>query len=553
MRALATCVFAAVVTAAAGCGADAPTGPDRPAGDPLAVSLTVDPATVTPGQTSLVTTTAKVPDTLALSRFEIALSGMDSDTVVDLPITGPGSHTYFLQLEVPHGPIAGQLRFTARARVGTVTDSAQGTLVIADDGLPGLALMGPAIVEPPDSLTLRIDAQDAAGITELAVRVAGALQRDTIVHSNCAPQLHWEFRALIPTTARLGDSVVVDATVRDGFGNLSRRQHKVRLADSTLPTLSLQVDTVHHAGLDESYFPLAFFPGDTVRIRMQAADNRALAWVGYRMPALPFADSVATTSASQTAQFEFTVPPGTNTPNGLIRAFARDSAGNEVLQGAYAVVIDGTFRPIQSLSPYETPLHEFDEHGGYVLDARRDVLYFARFVNAVHVVALSPLAARPDIVFNGSVRSVDLTPSGDTLVVLVVGRPNLLVRWNIAGGPSTADTIPITQLGNCDAWDMQVSENSRAFVTGWSPSGCPTVEVDLRTRAQTTRGIPSSLRNLVASGNHRLIVAWSATDALSYRADTDVLTPCDRSSRHPAASSVWSTPGRPSTTPVTRC
>ena len=282
-------------------------------------------------------------------------------------------------------------------------------------------------------------------------------------------------------------------------------------------------DTVHHAGVDESYFPLTFFPGDVVRIRLEAADNRSLRWLGYRM--LQFADSVPATSASQTAQFELTIPAGTNTPDAQVQAFARDSSGNGGLQRAYAKVMDGTFRPIQALATYANPLIEYDEQGGYVLDAKRDVLYFATFTNAVHVVGLSPLAALPDIPLGGSVRSVDLTPSGDSLVALVVGRPNLLVRWDLARGPSSADMIPVTALGECDGWDMQVAANGRAFVTGWSPSGCPAVEVDLRTGAQRTRVIPSALRNLVASGDHGLIVAWNQVDAQSYRSDTDVLTP----------------------------
>src|SRR5207245_2376249 len=170
--------------------------------------------------------------------------------------------------------------------------------------------------------------------------------------------------------------------------------------------------------------------------------------------------------------------------------------------------------------PYPKPLIEYDQQGGYALDAKRDVLYFATFATALHVVALSPLAARLDMVFEGPVRSVDLSPSGDTLVVLLGGPPNLLVRWDLAVVPSTPDTVRLTLLGNCEAWDMQVAANGHALVTGWSPTGCPMVDVDLRTGAQRTRDLPGGLRHLVASGDHRLIVAWNEDDALAYRSET---------------------------------
>lgn len=513
-------MLVAVLAGAVACGGDEPTAPKKPTDRPLKVSLTVEPPSILPGEASVVTARAEVPDTVTITRFELAISGFGSDTVVNLPILGPGTHEYFADIDVPNGPIEGEVVFRARARVGTVTDSAQGTLVIRDDGAPRVALTAPRIVEPPDTLAVTVEAEDAAFITQLVIHLEGAVRRDTILSSPGTRDLYWTLTELVPSTARLGDSVLVQASARDGFGKLTSATRVIRFADTTPPTIAVRVDPVHHAGVDESYFPLTFFPGDVVHIRLQAADNRSLTWIGYRM--LQFADSARATSDSQSAEFAVTIPAGTNTAHAEIQAFARDSSGNGGLQWAYPVVMDGTFRPIQALTPYANPLIEYDQQGGYVLDAKRDVLYFTTFRNAVHVVGLSPLAAQPDIPFGGSVRSVDLTPSGDSLVALVVGRPNLLVRWDLARGPSSADIIPVTALGNCDGWDMQVAANGRAFVTG---SGCPTVEVDLRTGAQRTRAIPPALRNLVASGDHGLIVAWNQDEAQSYRSDTDALTP----------------------------
>ena len=506
-----------------GCGDD-PAGPGTgPREGPLDVLLTVQPASITPGQSSLVRTTAQLPDSQTLSMFEIALSGFGLDTVLDLPITGPGSHTYFIEMSVPTGPIAGQLRFAARARVSAVSDSAKATLLIADDGVPRLALAAASIVEPPDTLTITFDAEDAAGITTLSVRVAGAVQRDTTIRSNYSARIQGGFGIPIPASARLGDSVTIEATAHDGFGKVSRTLRTVRIADSTHPSLVVRVDTIHHAGVDESFFPMVFFPGDLVRIHVKASDNRSLTWLGYRM--LGTGDSILVSGASDSAQFEYVIPPGTNTEYAFVEAFTSDSSGNRTQERVWAVAMDGTFRPVEALSPYEEPLGNYDQQGGYVLDAKRDVLYFAGFSQEIEVVGLSPLRALPPIVLGREVRSVDLTPSGDTLVAAVVGRPNSLLLWDLTAGLSSPKAIPVTLLGDCDVWDMQVAANGYALVTGWSATGCPTVEVDLQSGAQRMRAIPFALRNLAASGDHRIIVAWNQAEALVYDAATDAMTP----------------------------
>jgi hypothetical protein len=140
------------------------------------------------------------------------------------------------------------------------------------------------------------------------------------------------------------------------------------------------------------------------------------------------------------------------------------------------------------------------------------------------MLGLSPLQELPAIEFGRYVRSVDLTPGGDSVVVFLVGSPNLLVVWNAVVGPSTADTIPVTLLGDCEAWDMQVAANGHALVTGWSPAGCPLVDVDLRTRVQRLRTVPSTLRSLTASADHRTIVAWDDQRALVYQSDADTVS-----------------------------
>jgi hypothetical protein len=296
----------------------------------------------------------------------------------------------------------------------------------------------------------------------------------------------------------------------------------IQFADTTQPTLTVSLDTVHHAGIDESFFPLTFVPGDTVRLRLVASDNRPLGWIGYRM--LQYGDSIPTASVIDSARFELVLPAGTNSPSAYIDVFAADSVGLRSEQRFWVGVMDGTFRTIEALSPYDDPLIEYDQQGGHALDANRDLLYFTTFTNQIQVLALRPLEARPAMGFGTSVRGVDLLAGGDTVVAVVLGRPNLLLIWDVRDGPATADTIPLGLLGDCDAWDMQVAANGHAVVTGWSAAGCPAIEVNLGTGVQRLLGIPAALRNLVVSGDRSRIVAWSQFEAVVYRSETRDLT-----------------------------
>jgi hypothetical protein len=524
--------MAVVISGVTGCGEDATAPPPVQ----LEVSVTVEPAFIVPGQGAVVTASAELLDTYTLTRFDLAVSGLGRDTVLALPILGPGPHVYLVTIDVPIGPIEGSLHFRAYAEVGGVGDFADGSLVISDDGAPRLSMTAPQVVEPPDSLTVRVRSQDAAGITELAIRLEGAIHRDTVITSAFVASVEWTFGALIPSTAPLSDSVIVRATTRDGFGKLGTAEHVIHFVDTTQPALTVSLDTLHHAGIDEYFFPLTYVPGDTVRMRLVASDNRLLARLGYRM--LQYGDSIATVSVTDSARFELVIPAGTNSPSAYIDVFAMDSVGLRSEQRFWAGVVDGTFRSFEVLSPFDDPLIEFDQQGGHALDARRDVLYFTTFTNQIQVLALQPLATRPPMGFGASVRGVDLVAGGDSLVTVVLGRPNLLLVWDVAAGPTTADTIPLGLLGDCDAWDMQVAANGYAVVTGWSASGCPTIEVNLGTGAQRLLDVPAALRNLVASGDHTRIVAWSQFETVVYRSETRDLTPVRALSPAPPATEL---------------
>lgn len=511
-----------LVAAAAACGE--PVSPHgnpvtNTSGNPLVVSLSVNPHVVVPGQHTTATAAATLPDTLRLQTFALALHWLGADTTLFLPVRTVGSVAFNVVLTVPVGPFEGVLGMTAIARLGQDTDSARDSVIVQDDGPPRLQLTVPQAVEPAESLAVDYSAQDSAGIDSLVIRLGGAIQQEQVITAPTQSQVSGTLKAWVPMAVPLGDSVSVSALVRDGFGKLRSAAGQARVRDTTMPVLtSATVDSVCHAGVDCGFFPYAFFPGDTVRIRITARDNRALAWIGYRM--LQFGDSVAPGSTVDSASYQLILPPGTNAADAPIALSAVDSSGNRAFAQVWANVMDGTVRATQSIADSEPP--DGGSQNPYVLDPKRDVLYYERFTFygwQLKAVALNPLSALPPIDFGAGhfLRGLDLTPDGDSLVVVILGRPNLLVKWDIASGPSTADTIPLTSLGDCDAWNVQVAANDHAFVSGWSQAGCPVlVDVDLRTGSQQATPLPGSLEAITRSGDHRIILAWDGARAAVY-------------------------------------
>jgi len=95
-------LYATVVVAACG---DATSPGTRPPVETLDVSVSVSPATIVPGNGALVTILAQLSDTLTLNEFSLTLSGLGTDTTVDLPVYAAGSLGYQVTWRSPTAPL----------------------------------------------------------------------------------------------------------------------------------------------------------------------------------------------------------------------------------------------------------------------------------------------------------------------------------------------------------------------------------------------------------------------------------------------------------------
>jgi hypothetical protein len=482
-------------------------------------AIAVEPSVVTPSQTTMVTCTATVPRSLMLSEASLRIEAFAQDTTLGLGPYSVGTQQWRVLLHIPTAPIEGEVHFRLVARVQDAVDSADATLSIVDDGPPRLLLQMPLELGPPDSLSIVLQAEDAAGITDITVHLRGAAFRDIAMQYEYNQSVFLTHAIWLSRSTPLGDSIVLTAETHDGFGHTATQYHRTLVVDRTPPSVTVHVDTVQHSTpIDMSSYPLLFFPGDSVRVHLSASDNYGLAWVGFEY--LGVKDSIATDSVTTSADFGMQVPRGANTDE-PIWAFARDRAGDRRTASVYAIAMDGRYRAISD---------QVQDYGAIpdagVLDERNDILYFvSHSESVVHRLGLAPLTPMGPILLNRPTVSVGLSPGRDTVWVLLadntpqVTNPNLLIGWNLASGPSAIDTIWLPGPVGCHPHAMRITANNHAVVTR-GESGCGALDVNLATKAVSPLSLSSGLIELAGAADLKTVVAWNERYVQVYLPET---------------------------------
>src|SRR5438445_1575102 len=99
------------------------------------VTLSIEPSSITPSQSSVITTSATAPAGGTLTAHNLELRGL-LDTTFRLPIVDPHSQAYELTLTVPTAPIQGRLDVTASASAGSAVATMTGALYVRNPGPP---------------------------------------------------------------------------------------------------------------------------------------------------------------------------------------------------------------------------------------------------------------------------------------------------------------------------------------------------------------------------------------------------------------------------------
>jgi hypothetical protein len=230
-----------------------------------------------------------------------------------------------------------------------------------------------------------------------------------------------------------------------------------------------------------------FVPKDTFRLTVTAEDDRMLLWVGYRLGApVSLQDSTRVVARSGQSSFELAaaIPPAWlgDTP---LTLFARDAFDRLTEQPSGVLrVYDLVRRPLRTgLLGASAVDAEYD--------AKRSLVYLLEpSPGRVAVLRLSDLALGTAIPLPAELPAktglgVDLSPTGDSLLVAISSPPALHVVDLADGSPSDLPIADAAVLGDVTVAAGRAfvygERDSAGFITGrlW--------EIDLATRAQQLR------------------------------------------------------------------
>jgi len=519
----ASALLAALSILLAGACGDGGTGPGGP-GAP-SITLSVSPSPVEAGQP--VTVTARVDPRGSGAAFvwlRIPVMAI-SDSIA---LSGTGAQTIERTYPTPAEMAARTMEVTATAGGGKREASASFSLVVTARPVPQVvALSTPSGVVPGDSFTVSFTVRSGDGIAMVTARTQflAAWASDSLRYGG-EKEVSGTIR--LPSTPGASQSILW-LDVRDVVGRSVTAQET--LTFDRLPTV--------YGGLDlPSHRNPILLPGDTFWIRVGAglAPGHTLRWAGYAIgEPVKWRDSVAVSGRETMVRFPVVAREEWAGETIPVEIFVHDERGRPGTAPVpmLARVMRGV-RPRQRVAAL--PGVAFD----YAIDERRNVAYVSiPESNQVAVVSLATMTAQAQISVTSPL-GLDLTPSGDSLVVASRAGGSLVVVNLASGGRSELPIPGLTTSWGSAGWPrrVRVAANGKALVaTTFAGSGTAArlVEVELRTGAQRFRqevgidGFISDDAALTRSGNHRKIMMTEMggmpMNAQVYDSDSGRLTP----------------------------
>ena len=212
--------------------------------------------------------------------------------------------------------------------------------------------------------------------------------------------------------------------------------------------------------------PDAIMLRDTLRITVQASDDRGLTWVGYALGgSMQLADSIMASGQVAAPTLSVVIAPAM-VGNLTITAFARDSAGHRT---EYAL---GALRVLNIRNAVTRSLTLPGPVTDMAYDAKRGRMYLSiAGMPTVAVVDVPASQLGPSLILPGNAAGLDLSPGGDSLLVALGDRSALAVVNLVTGQVDTVH-LPFDQSFPRVASRLRVAANGMVLVTatipGWS-------------------------------------------------------------------------------------
>lgn len=334
-----------------------------------------------------------------------------------------------------------------------------------------------------NGFTVRVEASDPDGITRAEVHVSGAqVHHDSILVRPASSDIKRDFLVQESIAVQFGIPMNVEVVVTDSLGSSARRSLSFVAYEREAPAVELTLPANHR---DSTYDV-----GDVLSVRVTATDNDRLAWIGLQDRGGNRLDSVAVTTGAGTLTTQLQVTLDRMLVHGQVEGWATDRSGNTALSAPQALELHRwrTHTAAYYLRP--VPIAHM------VADEKRQRIYIAatpasddeESVSSVDVFDLDQGVFLAPLLINTRVLSLDLTPSGDSLVVALSNRQALGIIDLTTPGASFS-TIPLTGIGNSvmTPRSLRVSDSSVVLTTFVHDGGGLIGTVDLRTGATLFR------------------------------------------------------------------
>ncbi|HEU4561797.1 MAG TPA: hypothetical protein VFS20_28490 [Longimicrobium sp.] len=373
-------------------------------------------------------------------------------------------------------------------------------------------------VEPGQQLTLSYSLSAPAGLWETTIVLTGAVEKEYTTREQFQTSGQRTLNIPVPGGAKLGQPLMVAVRVTDTHLRVvtATAPGSVTVVDRTPPQLE-RVATRAPFNPRANDMVGQYAPGDTIIALLYGSDNNGVAWVGWGVDA-PGASLRDSLPANDPRAAPLHIPVRPEWVGGArLSVWLKDHAG---LRSEMASLPDS----IRVYPVVNRPTRTAQTPGGNadaVVDPARRLLYVAMpDRKEIAVLSLATMTFGTPIAVPGIPRSLDLTVSGDSLVV-ALPHANELAVVNLRAAAGTA--VPVVSTGSFTPNAVRIAADGRVLVSTRGALGA----VNLGTGAVTTLATESGAwAESLERTPDRSKVVYGGACRLEYAAAARTVAPC---------------------------
>ena len=353
-----------------------------------------------------------------------------------------------------------------------------------------------------DEVSVSFQATSSSGVWLTVVNVSGAFLSQQIFGERLATNVNRTVKFVVPNGVHSGVPLTVSVRAFNAalVGTAKSVETQLAYADNTPPTLTLARTLERQQNPQANGLAGQYAVGDSLIVFASARDNDALGWLVWELgPPANVRDSLAGWPGQPVTEWALKLkvrPEWVGTP--ALKVYARDVNGltSEVATSPtdslrfYPVVTHPTSAALQ--------LSAQSDADDMAYDVKRGLMYVG-IPQENRIVVFSPttMALQPPIILPGTPAAMDLSLSGDSLLVAVPSAKSIQVI-DLTKPQATPATLKLSILDSINdgfggaalaPGGVRIAANGKMIVVliNPTPNGDQVVEVDLTTGRQRIR------------------------------------------------------------------